>query len=76
MSNYYKCLLPVLSVCLYISDKMCDQISDAVLDAYLKQDPDSKVACGEWFHQVSIQMTQVSVLMDRGRLIMYLLKNV
>lgn len=27
---------------------MCDQISDAVLDAYLKQDPDSKVACGEW----------------------------
>ncbi|KAM4528382.1 methionine adenosyltransferase II, alpha-like isoform 2-T2 [Odontesthes bonariensis] len=28
------------------SDKMCDQISDAVLDAYLSQDPDSKVACG------------------------------
>lgn len=27
------------------SDKMCDQISDAVLDAYLAQDPDSKVAC-------------------------------
>uniref|UniRef100_A0A1A8UBX6 S-adenosylmethionine synthase n=1 Tax=Nothobranchius furzeri TaxID=105023 RepID=A0A1A8UBX6_NOTFU len=27
------------------SDKMCDQISDAVLDAYLSQDPDSKVAC-------------------------------
>jgi S-adenosylmethionine synthetase len=26
-------------------DKMCDQISDAVLDACLKQDPDSKVAC-------------------------------
>ncbi|MEQ2226141.1 putative S-adenosylmethionine synthase 3 [Ilyodon furcidens] len=26
-------------------DKMCDQISDAVLDAYLSQDPDSKVAC-------------------------------
>lgn len=25
---------------------MCDQISDAVLDAYLAQDPDSKVACG------------------------------
>ncbi|MBN3308136.1 METK1 synthase, partial [Amia calva] len=24
---------------------MCDQISDAVLDAYLAQDPDSKVAC-------------------------------
>jgi len=26
-------------------DKMCDQISDAVLDAHLKKDPDSKVAC-------------------------------
>lgn len=29
-------------------DKICDQISDAVLDAHLKQDPDAKVACGEW----------------------------
>lgn len=29
------------------TDKMCDQISDAVLDAYLSQDPDSKVACGK-----------------------------
>ncbi|XP_028661226.1 methionine adenosyltransferase II, alpha-like [Erpetoichthys calabaricus] len=27
------------------SDKMCDQISDAVLDAYISLDPDSKVAC-------------------------------
>uniref|UniRef100_A0A0K0CV94 S-adenosylmethionine synthase n=1 Tax=Angiostrongylus cantonensis TaxID=6313 RepID=A0A0K0CV94_ANGCA len=26
-------------------DKMCDQISDAVLDAHLKIDPDAKVAC-------------------------------
>jgi S-adenosylmethionine synthetase len=26
-------------------DKMCDQISDAVLDAHLKLDPESKVAC-------------------------------
>lgn len=25
---------------------MCDQISDAVLDEYLRKDPDSKVACG------------------------------
>ena len=24
---------------------MCDQISDAILDAHLKQDPDAKVAC-------------------------------
>ncbi|MEQ2277000.1 S-adenosylmethionine synthase isoform type-2 [Xenotaenia resolanae] len=26
-------------------DKICDQISDAVLDAHLKHDPDAKVAC-------------------------------
>jgi len=26
-------------------DKICDQVSDAVLDACLKQDPNSKVAC-------------------------------
>lgn len=28
-------------------DKMCDQISDAVLDAHLEQDPNAKVACGK-----------------------------
>ena len=27
----------------FFADKMCDQISDAVLDAHLKLDPDSKV---------------------------------
>jgi S-adenosylmethionine synthetase len=26
-------------------DKMCDQISDAVLDAHLRQDPEAKVGC-------------------------------
>jgi len=26
-------------------DKVCDQVSDAVLDAMLKEDPDSRVAC-------------------------------
>ncbi|XP_048759666.2 S-adenosylmethionine synthase-like [Ostrea edulis] len=26
-------------------DKICDQVSDAVLDAHLKQDPNAKVAC-------------------------------
>ena len=26
-------------------DKMCDQISDSILDAYLEQDPLSRVAC-------------------------------
>lgn len=32
------------------ADKMCDQISDAVLDAHLKQDPEAKVACGKLSH--------------------------
>ncbi len=27
-------------------DKMCDQVSDAVLDAHLAQDPNARVACG------------------------------
>ena len=26
-------------------DKMCDQISDAILDAILSEDPDARVAC-------------------------------
>jgi S-adenosylmethionine synthetase len=26
-------------------DKMCDQISDAILDSCLAEDPNSKVAC-------------------------------
>ena len=26
-------------------DKVCDQISDAILDAYLASDPESRVAC-------------------------------
>jgi len=26
-------------------DKICDQVSDAVLDAHLEQDPDARVAC-------------------------------
>jgi len=26
-------------------DKLCDQVSDAILDAHLKQDPTAKVAC-------------------------------
>ena len=28
-------------------DKICDQVSDAILDAHLRQDPDAKVACGK-----------------------------
>lgn len=40
----------MLIMCLPLSettDKMCDQISDAILDAHLKQDPDAKVGCGK-----------------------------
>lgn len=33
-------------------DKICDQISDAVLDAHLEQDPDARVACGTSFTQI------------------------
>ncbi len=33
------------SVCIGHPDKMCDQISDAVLDAILKEDPRARVAC-------------------------------
>lgn len=33
------------SVCPGHTDKMCDQISDAILDAHLEQDPHAKVAC-------------------------------
>ena len=29
------------------TDKICDQVSDSILDAHLKQDPDAKVACGK-----------------------------
>ena len=29
---------------------MCDQVSDAILDALLREDPRSKVACGECCH--------------------------
>ena len=31
---------------LFTLDKICDQVSDAVLDAHLTQDPNAKVACG------------------------------
>jgi S-adenosylmethionine synthetase len=33
------------SVCMGHPDKMCDQISDAILDAILKTDPEARVAC-------------------------------
>lgn len=42
---------------LHFSDKMCDQISDAILDAHLKQDPNAKVACGELIYKPRIPFT-------------------
>lgn len=36
----------VCFTCIHVVDKICDQISDAVLDAHLRLDPDAKVACG------------------------------
>lgn len=39
----------------YSTDKICDQISDAVLDAHLSQDPDAKVACGKSLDQKAEQ---------------------
>ena len=40
-----KCLFTSESVTEGHPDKICDQISDAVLDAILSQDPDARVAC-------------------------------
>ena len=34
----------------FFADKMCDQISDAILDAHLSQDPNAKVACGMYIN--------------------------
>jgi len=39
------CLFTSESVSEGHPDKMCDQISDAILDAFLSQDPKSRVAC-------------------------------
>jgi len=44
-SNNAKVLFTSESVGEGHPDKMCDQVSDAILDAHLKQDPDAKVAC-------------------------------
>lgn len=38
----------ILIIYFLFTDKMCDQISDAILDAHLRQDPNAKVACGKF----------------------------
>lgn len=44
MSQYHSSVSTVESVTSGHPDKVCDQISDAILDAYLEQDPASRVA--------------------------------
>ncbi|XP_061490124.1 S-adenosylmethionine synthase-like isoform X3 [Rhineura floridana] len=39
------CLTSIDRIFYSLKDKMCDQISDAVLDAHINVDPDAKVAC-------------------------------
>ena len=36
-----------INIAFYL-DKICDQVSDAILDAHLSQDPNAKVACGKF----------------------------
>ena len=45
---YYGSALHTHNGLIITLDKMCDQISDAILDACLEQDPKSKVACGKY----------------------------
>jgi S-adenosylmethionine synthetase len=45
MSRNGKWFFTSESVCMGHPDKMCDQISDAILDAILKDDPVARVAC-------------------------------
>ena len=40
---FKKIILTNMNPYSFFADKMCDQISDAVLDAHLRLDPDSKV---------------------------------
>ena len=52
---------------LHIADKMCDQISDAVLDAHLRQDPDCKVRFFKscmYFYSIAIDYVFVGCMRD------------
>ena len=46
-------------------DKMCDQMSDAILDAYLAQDPDARIAC-ETVTKTGIAMLAGEVKVVKG----------
>ena len=45
-------------------DKICDQISDAILDAILAQDPNGRVAC-----ECTVTTGVVNVMRDHDRLL-------
>ena len=45
------------SVCEGHPDKLCDQISDAILDSYLKLDSKSRVACEVCAHKNGVLIT-------------------
>ena len=58
-----------MSVCIVCAwpdstDKICDQISDAVLDAHLRQDPDSKVACGNNYCNLLTNICCINFLLE------------
>lgn len=63
MTNY---IISSESVSSWHPDKVCDQISDAILDACLEQDPDSRVACEAlvttWTVIVSGEITTKAVI--------------
>ena len=42
-------------------DKVCDQISDAVLDAYLTEDPNSRVACETMIKMEFLLMERLNI---------------
>lgn len=44
--------MPVYLFDIFCTDKLCDQVSDAILDAHLAQDPNAKVACGKFLYDI------------------------
>lgn len=63
----------------FFVDKICDQVSDAILDAHLKQDPNAKVACGKLkkaYHclgkgVVVIELRNTCSALDGDRLVLF-----
>ena len=49
-------------------DKLCDQISDAVLDALLAEEPEARVACEAFATTATVVIGGEIGLKDEGRL--------